>query len=61
MDKDGFTDGAIAMLDVLGIKGIWKREPVEEIVKKWERMVFDFRDIEKSLNSDSTNNIEIHI
>ncbi len=61
MDKDGFTDGAIAVLDVLGIKGMWETEPVEQIVQKWERLVFDFRDIEKSLNSDSNNNIVIHI
>lgn len=49
------------MLDVLGIKGIWQREPVNEIVQKWERMVFDFRDIERSLNENPHNNIVTHI
>jgi len=60
-DKDGFVDGAIALLDVLGIKGIWKREPVEEIVKKWVSIVSDFTDIEKALKNDQNAKIETHL
>lgn len=57
--SEDLVDGAIAMLDVLGVKGIWRGgESVVEIIKKWDSIVFDFKAIEASLNIHESAKIE---
>lgn len=60
-ESNNFVDGAIAVLDVLGIKGIWERESLNEIVRKWKGLVNDFNEIEAAIKNDQNNDIITHI
>ena len=45
-------NGVIAILDVLGTKGIWLREDTKEVVRKWDVLLNDFEDFKKFNNED---------
>ena len=44
-------NGIIAILDALGIKGMWAREDPETVVKKWDYIIDDFKEF-KNLNNE---------
>lgn len=45
-------DGVIAILDALGVKGIWAREDPKTVVEKWNFIIDDFEDLKKLHNED---------
>ncbi|MDE1877997.1 MAG: hypothetical protein KGI07_05635 [Thaumarchaeota archaeon] len=53
--NDGLINGAIAMIDVLGVKGIWMKEPIEEIITNWDRIVSDFEQIQTAMENHNAN------
>ncbi len=44
-------EGAIAVLDVLGIKGIWSRTETEKIIGKWEETVQGFKALHSAIET----------
>jgi hypothetical protein len=46
-------EGIVVFLDVLGMKGIWKRKPVIKVVNNWKSVIRSFMDVLQPLNSGS--------
>ena len=47
--------GIVAILDVLGVKGIWARESPEKIVKRWNDVIGNFINWKKYHNENKTS------
>ncbi|MGI0047332.1 MAG: hypothetical protein ACREBB_09130 [Nitrosotalea sp.] len=52
-----FKEGAIAVLDVLGVKGVWTRGNTDKIIGDWEAVVQSFKRLEMELKKDSEQKI----
>ncbi|EPA06186.1 hypothetical protein [Candidatus Nitrosarchaeum limnium] len=53
--------GAIALIDILGVKGIWARQKTDEVIKIWKSIIEDFEILREDISQIPTNKISIKI
>src|SRR2546427_377829 len=48
-------EGGVAVLDVLGVKGMWTREVISTVIEKWKGVISDFFTLEKNVSGGGSS------
>lgn len=54
------SEGAIAIIDILGIRGLWARDEIKKTIDEWQNIIDDFKDFVK-IAEDFDPNVKVNL